>query len=188
MFGIFVLLTRPKAYWKYRNHFRETFWFFRLRFRQADVSACDSDSRFSLGPLRLRFRLRLRRQWKLACRAGAFSIKIGKSVEIDDTRVSFIDLSRFYRFHRFLSEDTCILLFIQKWKLISGKHWICWQLSCNWESKDQTIYYHFFKQRFKKTHIFSLKPALKSSSDGRYWPGFFIFPSFSRFRSATLSK
>ena len=53
------------------------------------------------------------------------SIKIGKSdlididcidqsVEIDDTLVSFIDLSRFYRFHRFLSEDTSVLLFIQK--------------------------------------------------------------------------
>ena len=45
------------------------------------------------------------------------SIKIGKSdlididcivqsVEIDDTLVSFIDLFRFYRFHRFISEDT----------------------------------------------------------------------------------
>ena len=31
---------------------------------------------------------------------------IDQSVEIDDTLVSFIDLSRFYRFHRFLSEDT----------------------------------------------------------------------------------
>ena len=57
------------------------------------------------------------------------SIKIGKSdlididcidqsVEIDDTLVSFIDLSRFYRFHRFISEDTPVLLFIHKWKLI----------------------------------------------------------------------
>ena len=83
------------------------------------------------------------------------SIKIGKSdlididcadqsVEVDDTLASFIDLSRFYRFHRFLSEDTSVLLFIQKWKLISCKQWICWQLSCNWESKDQTINYHFF--------------------------------------------
>ena len=53
------------------------------------------------------------------------SIKIGKShlididcidqsVEIYDTLVSFIDLSRFYRFHRFISEDTSVLLFIQK--------------------------------------------------------------------------
>ena len=69
---------------------------------------------------------------------------IDQSVEIDDTLVSFIDLSRFYRFHRFISEDTSVLLFIQKWKLISWKQWICWQLSCNWESRDQTIYYHFF--------------------------------------------
>ena len=47
------------------------------------------------------------------------SIKIGKSdlididcidqsVEIDDTLVSFIDLSRFYRFHRFVSEDASV--------------------------------------------------------------------------------
>ena len=53
------------------------------------------------------------------------SLKIGKSdlididcvdqsVEIDDTLVSFIDLPRFYRSHRFLSEDTYVLLFIQK--------------------------------------------------------------------------
>ena len=28
----------------------------------------------------------------------------------------------------------------------------------------QTIYYHFFKKKV-------LKRALKSSSDGRYWPG-----------------
>ena len=33
---------------------------------------------------------------------------IDQSVEIDDTLVSFIDLSRFYRFHRFISEDTYI--------------------------------------------------------------------------------
>ena len=39
---------------------------------------------------------------------------IDQSVEIDDTLVSFIDLSRFYRFHRFLSEDTSVLLFIQR--------------------------------------------------------------------------
>ena len=33
---------------------------------------------------------------------------IDQSVEIDDTLVLFIDLSRFYRFHRFISEDTAI--------------------------------------------------------------------------------
>ena len=36
----------------YRSHFRETSWFFRLRFRQAYVSACDSDFRFQQGPKR----------------------------------------------------------------------------------------------------------------------------------------
>ena len=51
------------------------------------------------------------------------SIKIGKSdlididcidqsVEIDDTLILFFDLSRFYRFHRFISEDTSVPLFI----------------------------------------------------------------------------
>ena len=36
---------------------------------------------------------------------------IDQSVEIDDTLVSFIDLflSKFYRFHRFISEDTSVL-------------------------------------------------------------------------------
>ena len=33
---------------------------------------------------------------------------IDQSVEIDDTLVSFIDLSRFCRFHRFTSEDTSV--------------------------------------------------------------------------------
>ena len=53
------------------------------------------------------------------------SIKIGKSdlididcmdqsIEIDDTLVSIIDSSRFYRFHRFISENASVLLFIQK--------------------------------------------------------------------------
>ena len=39
---------------------------------------------------------------------------IDQSVEIDDTLVSFIDLSRFYLFHRFVSEDASVLLYIQK--------------------------------------------------------------------------
>ena len=33
---------------------------------------------------------------------------IDQSVEIDDTLFSFIDLSRFYRFHRFISKDTSV--------------------------------------------------------------------------------
>ena len=97
------------------------------------------------------------------------------------TLVSFIDLSRFYRFHRFVSEDASVLLYIQKWKLISCKQWICWQLSCNWESKDQTVYYFiitFLKKVWKTLYFFLRKPALKSSSDGRYWPGFLFFPVF----------
>ena len=60
-------------------------------------------------------------------------------------------VSRFYRFHQFISEDTSLLLFIQKWKLISRNQRICWRLSCNWESKDQTIYHPFLKRRFKKS-------------------------------------
>ena len=36
----------------------------------------------------------------------ATQASIDQSVEIDDTLVSFIDLSRFYRFHPFISEDT----------------------------------------------------------------------------------
>ena len=44
---------------------------------------------------------------------------IDQSVEIDDTLISFMDLSKFYRFHRYIPEDTSALLFIQKWKLIS---------------------------------------------------------------------
>ena len=38
-----------------------------------------------------------------------------QSVEIDDRLVSFIDLRLdFYRFHRFISEDISVYLFIQK--------------------------------------------------------------------------
>ena len=39
---------------------------------------------------------------------------IDQSLEIDDTLASFIELSRFYQLHRFLSEDTSVLLFIQR--------------------------------------------------------------------------
>ena len=46
---------------------------------------------------------------------------IDQSVEIDETLVSFIDLSRFKRFHRSYIEDTSVFLFIQKRKLISCK-------------------------------------------------------------------
>ena len=77
-------------------------------------------------------------------------------VEIDDTLISFIDLSRFYWFHQFILEDTSVLLFIQKGNLISCKQWICWQLNCNWESKDQAINLLslFKKKTLKKSHVF----------------------------------
>ena len=35
-----------------------------------------------------------------------------------------------------------------------------------------------FKKKSEKTLSFFKKPALKSSSDGRYWPGFLFFPVF----------
>ena len=43
----------------------------------------------------------------------------------------------------------------------------------NWVAiESQTIkQYYYFKKKLKNL-LFSLKPALKSSSDGRYWPGF----------------
>ena len=49
-----------------------------------------------------------------------------------------------------------IHLFIKKWKLDSCKQYVCWQLSCNWESKDKTIYIIT-----SKNLIFSSKPGLK---------------------------
>ena len=51
-------------------------------------------------------------------------------------------------------------------KTESSKQWICWQLSCNWESKDQTILLSLFKKESLKNLIFSLKPGLKSFSGG----------------------
>ena len=34
------------------------------------------------------------------------------------------------------------------------------------------------KKKVQKNLIISLKPALKSSSDDRYWPAFLLFPGF----------
>ena len=100
------------------------------------------------------------------------SIKIGKSdlieidcidqsVEIDDTTFSFTDFMQ-----------TVNLLTIELQLRVEGSNNLL----------------SLFKKKSEKTLSFFKKPALKSSSDGRYWPGFFIFPSFSRFRSAALSK
>ena len=100
------------------------------------------------------------------------SIKIGKSdlieidcidqsVEIDDSSFSFTD-------------------FMQKVNLLTI------ELQLTVEGSNNLL--SLFKKKSEKTLSFFKKPALKSSSDGRYWPGFFIFPSFSRFRSAAFSK
>ena len=121
-----------------------------------------------------------------SCKSDLIDIDcIYQSVEIDDTLVSFIDLSRFYRCHRFVSEDASVLLYIRKWKLISCKQWICWQFSCNWESKDQQFIITFEK-KFKKL-IFSFLFFLflpRMADVGQV----FYFSQFSRFRSAVLSK
>ena len=105
------------------------------------------------------------------------SIKIRKSdlididcidqlVEIDDTLISFINLSRFYRFHRIISEDTSVFPFIQKWKLISSKQWIVdnMQVAIISLRVEGSNNYHFLKKSLKK-FIFSLKPGLKSFVD-----------------------
>ena len=81
-------------------------------------------------------------------------ISIYRSISRNRWHTRFVyrfTVSRFYRFHRFISEDTSLLLFIQKWKLISCNQRIWWPLSCNWESKDQTIYHPFLNRRFKKS-------------------------------------
>ena len=104
-----------------------------------------------------------------------------QSVEIDDTLVSFIDLSRFYRFHPFLSEDTFCSSVHPKMKtdFMKRVNLLTIELQSGVEGSNNLL--SLFKKKVLKKPIFSLKPALKSSSDGRYWPGFYIFPTFSRF-------
>ena len=115
------------------------------------------------------------------------SIKIGKSdlididcidqsVEIDDTLVSFIDLSRFYRFHRCLSEDTSVLLKM-KTDFMLTVNLLTTELQLRVEGSSNVLSLKKKKKSLKNL-IFSLKPALKSSSDGRYCPGFLFFPGF----------
>ena len=95
---------------------------------------------------------------------------IDQSVEIDDTLVSFIDLSRFYRFHRFTLE---MHLFFCSPKTENWFH-------ANSEFVDNGVaiesrrikqFIVTFLLKSLKNLIFPLKPALKFSSDGRYWPG-----------------
>ena len=83
------------------------------------------------------------------------SIKIGIDLSINKSiKVGKSDLYRSIgrnrwhaRFvHRFILIFTDFIdlyrkihLFMKKWKLDSCKQYVCWQLSCNWESKDKTI-------------------------------------------------
>ena len=115
------------------------------------------------------------------------SIKIGKSdlidikcidqsVEIDDTLVSFIELSRFYvpipsiYIGRYICSSVHPKMknaFIQTVNLFRNLLTIELQLRVKGSNNIIT----FLKKKLKNV-FFSLKPALKSSSDGRYWPCF----------------
>ena len=84
---------------------------------------------------------------------------IDQSVEIDDTLVSFIDLSRFYRFHRFIYRKIHLFFCSSK-----NENWFHpnSEFVDNWVAiesriKDQPIYHHFF------FFGFPLEPGLKSS-------------------------
>ena len=90
------------------------------------------------------------------------SIKIGKSdlididcidqsVEIDDTPFSFTDFMQ-----------TVNLLTIELQLRVEGSNNLL----------------SLFKKKSEKTLSFFKKPALKSSSDGLYWPFFLFFPVF----------
>ena len=103
---------------------------------------------------------------------------INQSLEINDTLVSFIDLCTFHWLHRFLSKDTSVLLFIRKWKLISCKQWNLLTIELQLRVEGSNNLLSLFWKKFYKNLILSLKPALKSSSDGRYCPGFLFFPLF----------
>ena len=98
---------------------------------------------------------------------------IDQSVEIDDTLPSFGDLSWFLPIsYIYLGRN-----------IYSSVHWIHansklltiveWQLRVKWSN----VYHYAVLQtlslikKYLKNLIFSLKPGLKSSSDGLYWPG-----------------
>ena len=113
------------------------------------------------------------------------SIKIGKSdlididfidqsVEIDDTLGSFIDLSRFYRFHRFLSEDTsfCSSVHpkIENWFHANSEFVDNWVAIESRRIKQFNITF-LKKSFFKKPHLF-FKTRFKV---------FFGWPTLARF-------
>ena len=128
------------------------------------------------------------------CKSDLIGIDcINQSVEINDTLVSFIDLSRFHRLHQFLSKDTSVLPFIWKWKLISCKQWNLLTIELQLRVEGSNNLLSLFWKKFYKNLILSLKPTLKSSSDGWYCPGFLFFPLFhdldlSSFQNNLCSK
>ena len=86
---------------------------------------------------------------------------IDQSVEIDETLVSFIDSSRFYRLHRFLSEtDICSSVHPKmKTDFMQTVNLLTIELQVRFEGSNNFII--TFQKKFKNL-IFSLKPALMS--------------------------
>ena len=99
--------------------------------------------------------------------------RIDQSVEIDDTLVSFIDLFRFYRIHRFISEDTSVHSKMKTDFMHANSEFVDNGVVIESRRIKQFIMIITFLKKSLKKLIFSLKLTLKSlkSSDGRYWPG-----------------
>ena len=111
------------------------------------------------------------------------SIKLGKSdlididyidqsVEIDDTLDSFVDLYRFYRFHRFVSEDAS-----------KNENWFHanTEFVDNWVAIESRInnLLSLKKKKFKKPYLF-FKTRFKVFLGWLILARFFIFPRFLR--------
>ena len=126
------------------------------------------------------------------------SIKIGKSdlididcidqsVEIDDTLISFFDVFKFYRFHRFLSEADICSSAHPKMKIdfIQTVNLLTIELQVRVEGSNNLL--SLFKKSFKKSYLF-FKTHFKVFFGWPIMARFFIFPSFWPFRSTALSK
>ena len=115
---------------------------------------------------------------------------IDQSVEIDDTLGSFIDLSRLYRFHRFLLEDKLFCSSVHpkmKTYFMQTANLLTIELQLRVEGSNNLLSL-FLKRAFLiKPHLF-FKTRFKVFFGWPTLARFLIFPSFSRFRSATLSK
>ena len=126
------------------------------------------------------------------------SIKIGKSdlididcidqsVEIDGTLVSFFDVFKFYRFHRFLSQaDICSSVHPKmKTDFMQTVNLLTTELQVRVEGSNNLL--SLFKKSFKKSYLF-FKTHFKVFFGWPIMARFFIFPSFWPFRSTALSK